>query len=139
MNPKPPERGPLSRARVVSCVLVNQCATPGLGSLAARRVVAGTGQLLLALAGFILMVGWMYELFRHMILQQLGGFVPPWTYGWMGKWGLILFGAGWLWSLFTSISLLRQARADEVVAAKPAPPRLADLSGQPPKHPQSRD
>jgi hypothetical protein len=124
---------PLSHARIVSCVLVNLCATPGLGSLMARRAWAGTGQLLLALAGFVLIVGWMFELFHRLMLQQLGEPVPPGVSGWMGKWGLIFFGAGWLWSLVTSLGLLRQTKKDEPTGRKPVPPRLADLPGQPPK------
>ena len=124
---------PLNRARIVSCVLVNLCATPGLGSLMARRVWAGTGQLLLALVGFVLIVDWMFGLFHRVYLQQLGDPVPPDTSGWMGKWGLIYFGAGWLWALVTSVSLLRQAKTDEATGQKAEPPRLADLPGQPPK------
>ena len=124
---------PISRARAASCALVNLAATPGLGSLMARRIVAGIGQLLLGLLGFILIVGWMFELFRRVFLQQLGDPVPPDSSGWMWKWGLLLFGASWLWSLVTSLSLLRQAKADGQVEPKPIPPRMADLPGQPPK------
>ena len=124
---------PLSRTRAWTCVLTNLCATPGLGSLMARRVFAGIGQLLLALAGFVLIVGWMFELFHRVFLQQLGETVPPDSSGWMWKWGLLLFGAGWLWSLVTSLSLLRQAKADGQVEPQPIPPRMADLPGQPPK------
>jgi hypothetical protein len=124
---------PLSRARVVSCVLVNLCATPGLGSMMARRVLAGIGQLLLAMAGFCLIVGWMFELFHRVFLEQLGEPAPPNSSGWMGKWGLICFGASWLWSLVTSLSLLRQVKSDEQAGQKPAPPRLADLGGKPPE------
>jgi hypothetical protein len=124
---------PISRARAASCALVNLAATPGLGSLMARRIVAGIGQLLLGLLGFILIVGWMFELFHRVFLQQLGDPVPPDSSGWMWKWGLLLFGASWLWSLVTSLSLLRQAKADGQVEPKPIPPRMADLPGQPPK------
>jgi hypothetical protein len=124
---------PLSRARVWTCVLTNLCATPGLGSLMGRRVFAGIGQLLFALAGFVLLVGWMFELFHRVFLQQLGEPVPPNTSGWMWKWGLLLFGAGWLWSLVTSISLLRQAKADGQAESRPIPPRMEDLPGQPPQ------
>ena len=99
----------------------------------ARRVFAGIGQLLLALAGFVLIVGWMFELFRRVFLQQLGNPVPSDSSGWMGKWGLLLFGAGWVWSLVTSLSLLRQAKADGPVEPKPIPPRMADLPGKPPE------
>ena len=124
---------PISRARAASCALVNLAATPGLGSLMARRIVAGIGQLLLGLLGFILIVGWMFELFHRVFLQQFGDPVPPDSSGWMWKWGLLFFGAGWLWSLVTSLSLLRQAKADGQVEPKPIPPRMADLPGQPPK------
>ena len=124
---------PLSRARAWTCVLTNQAATPGLGSLMARRVFAGIGQLLLALAGFVLIVGWIFELCHHVFLQQLDEPVPPDSSGWAGKWGLICFGASWLWSLATSLSLLRQAKADGQVEPRPVPPRMADLPGQPPK------
>ena len=124
---------PLSRARAWTCILTNLFATPGLGSLMARRVFAGIGQLVLALAGFVLIVGWIFELCHHVFLQQLGEPVPPDSSGWMGKWGLICFGASWLWSLATSLSLLRQAKADGPVEPRTAPPRMADLPGQPPK------
>ena len=123
----------LSRARAATCAMFNLAATPGLGSLMARRVVAGTGQLLLALVGFGLIVVWMFEFFRRIFLQQLGEPAPPPVPGWMGKWGVICFVAGWLWSLATSLSLLRQAKATEPAGRIPVPPRLADLPGQPPK------
>lgn len=113
--------------------MVNLAATPGLGSLMARRFFAGIGQLLLSLAGFVLIVVWMIKLFHRVFLQQLGEPVPPDSSGWMWKWGLLLFGAGWLWSLVTSLSFLRQAKADGQVEPKPIPPRMADLPGQPPK------
>jgi hypothetical protein len=113
--------------------LVNLCATPGLGSMMARRVLAGIGQLLLAMAGFCLIVGWMFKLFHRVYLEQLGEPAPPNSSGWMGKWGLILFGASWLWSLVTSVSLLRQVKSDEQAGQRPVPPRLADLAGKPPE------
>jgi hypothetical protein len=99
----------------------------------ARRVFAGIGQLLLALAGFVLLVGWIFELCYRVFLQQLGEAVPPDASGWLWKWGLLLFGAGWLWSLVTSLSLLRQVKVDGSVDSKPIPPRMTDLPGQPPK------
>ena len=121
----------LSRARLVSCVLINQCATPGLGSLMARRILAGTCQLLLALAGFALITGGMFELFYGSILRQLGEPAPKNAPDWMWKWGCILFGAAWLWSLATSLSLLKQAKAGEQTAQQGVPPRLAGLPDKP--------
>jgi hypothetical protein len=99
----------------------------------ARRFIAGTGQLLLALAGFVLIVGWMFELFHRVFLQQIGDPVPPDSSGWMWKWGLICFGASWLWSLVTSLCLWRQAKSDEPAEPKAVPPRMTDVRDQPPK------
>jgi len=123
----------ISRARAWTCILTNQLATPGLGSLMARRVWAGTGQLLLALAGFVLIVGWMFELCHRVYLQQLDEPVPPDSSGWMWRWGLLFFGASWMWSLVTSLSLWRQAKADEPAELRTIPPKLTNLPGQPPK------
>ncbi|MGO8837278.1 MAG: hypothetical protein ACLQAH_13590 [Limisphaerales bacterium] len=89
--------------------------------------------MLLALAGFGLLVGWIFEFCYRFALKQAGEPVSTSSIGWMGKWGLILFMAGWLWSLVTSISLWRQAKTDEAAAQQPEPPRLADLPGQPPR------
>ena len=99
----------------------------------ARRVVVGLCQLVLAVAGFCLILGWMWGLFHREILEQLDEAVPPNSSGALGKWGGICFGASWIWSLFTSISLLREAKADEPSGQRPVPPRLADLGPKPPK------
>jgi len=124
---------PISRARAISCALVNLAATPGLGSLMARRFIAGASQLFLGLVGFGLIVVWMFEYFHRIFLQQLGEPVPPPAPGWMGKWGMICFVVSWLWSLVTSLSLLWRAKAAEPAGPKTLPPRLANLPSQPPK------
>src|ERR1044071_7671109 len=99
----------LTRGYVWVCVLINQCATPGLGSWLGRRRVAGGGQLLLAVTGFLLMTAWLIRFFYGRIAAQLMEKpAPPVTYGWWGKWGLIVFGASWVWAWFPSISLLRE-------------------------------
>ena len=130
--PAQPAR-PLSRARLASCILINLAATPGLGSLIARRFWAGTGQLLLALAGCGLIVGWMFVAFYRLYLQQMDEPAPVTPIGWMWKWGAVCFGASWLWSLVTSLSLLRQAKRDEPSGREAVPPQLSDLPGKPPK------
>ena len=48
----------LSRAAARNAALVNQLATPGLGSLMAGRWVAGLGQLAVFLAGFAYFIAW---------------------------------------------------------------------------------
>ena len=114
----------MNRGRAWSCALINQCATPGLGSLMGRRFISGTGQLLLALAGFGLLLVWMGEYFYRRLLMTMDEPVPQHPYLWLGKWGLICFGAGWAWSLITSISLLRQSRADNPAGEGGVPPRI---------------
>jgi hypothetical protein len=127
-----PDRKPVRRAAARNAALVNQLATPGLGSLMAGRWFAGIGQLVLAVVGFVLVVVWFFEV----IIQyygQINGDVQPHSVGWIGATGAILFVASWLWSLVTSISLWRQAESDERAELKTVPPRMADLPGQPPK------
>lgn len=115
-GPKPPSR---SAAR--NAALVNQLATPGLGSLMAGRWIAGIGQLVLAVAGFGLVVVW----FAEVMIQYYGQVfsdAPTRPVGWIGETGALLFVASWFWSLVTSLSLLRQAAGEESENSKPAPP-----------------
>jgi 4a-hydroxytetrahydrobiopterin dehydratase len=107
MKPSLPPKKP-SRIKARNAALMNQLATPGLGSLMARRWIAGTGQLLLALAGFGLVMVW----FGEEMIQfygQISGNVVVHPVGKILMAGSILFSLAWLWSLFTSFSLLREA------------------------------
>jgi hypothetical protein len=92
-----------------NAAFVNQCATPGLGSLMARRWIAGSGQLALAVTGFVMVAVWFVE----MMLQyygQISGNMQPHPVGWIGETGGILFVVSWLWALVTSFSLFFEAR-----------------------------
>jgi hypothetical protein len=102
----------LDRTTARNCFLMNQFATPGLGSLMARRFIAGTGQLVLAVLGFVLIVAWFVTVMAG-IYQQFNGDVQTSSAGWLGMAGAVVFAASWLWSLVTSLSLLRQARENE--------------------------
>lgn len=104
-----PRGKPISRVTARNAALLNQFATPGLGSLLGRRWIAGTGQLVFAIAGFFLYVIWFIkELTQY--YGQITGDVEVLPIGGFLKSGLILFGASWLWSLVTSISLLHEAK-----------------------------
>src|SRR5678810_585571 len=103
---------PLDRTTARNCFLVNQFATPGLGSLMARRYVAGSGQLLLALIGAGLVIAWFVSVMSR-VYQQVEGDSLSSSAAWLGEAGAVAFIASWLWSLVTSLSLLRQARAKE--------------------------
>ena len=51
---------------------MNQLATPGLGSLIAGRRLAGGGQLLLSLSGFVLVTVWFWRLMLQFYGQISG-------------------------------------------------------------------
>jgi hypothetical protein len=108
----------LSRTTARNSFLINQLATPGLGSLMAGRYVAGSGQLLLALAGFGLVLAWFIALLTQMY-QQIESDTQPKSVAWLGELGALIFAAAWLWALITSLSLVREAGANE---AQPKPP-----------------
>jgi hypothetical protein len=107
---RPP--GPLSRAAARNAALLNQCATPGLGSLMAGRLLPGLGQLLLAVAGFVMVIAW-FVLHALQLYNELVNDAQPKSVAWLGEAGALTFTAAWLWSLVTSLSVLREARANE--------------------------
>ena len=116
-SPQQP-RKPLDRPTARNCALINQLATPGLGSLMARRLVAGIGQLLLALAGFGMLIAW-FILLAVQAYNQFANDLQPRPVGWLGAAGALVFAASWVWSLFTSLSILREARANAPPPAEP--------------------
>jgi hypothetical protein len=74
------------------------------------RTFAGIGQLILAVAGFIMVAGWFIQLCLGMFRFLKGVAAEPLPFPWLGPAGAITFLAAWLWSLVTSLSLLREAR-----------------------------
>ena len=111
---------PLSRRKARNCVLINLLATPGLGSVMAGRWVAGIGQLLVAVAGFVLVIGWFALLTINAYNQAANG-AEPRSAAWLGEAGAALFTAAWLWALVTSLQLLRATKQCEPMRE---PPRL---------------
>jgi hypothetical protein len=98
---------------------VNVFATPGLGSLLARRFFAGSGQLLLSLSGFCMVMYWMIQKMRVYYGQMFGTNLSPRLGEPWGKWGLICFAASWIWTIGSSILLIMRAK-DEM----PIPPKI---------------
>jgi len=114
------------RPRTISpwiCVLINQGAFPGLGTVMMGRRV-GYAQAVIMVAGFFLTMG-----FLLWYLACIGRYAAnsTWTeayfkslyrpYQWSLYWGLGLCATAWVWSLFSSIAMLRASR-------KPGPPPL---------------
>jgi hypothetical protein len=92
--------------------LINQLATPGLGSLLAGRYLAGTGQLLLAIAGFLMVVAWFVVVAMQMY-EQIEEPSHSHSVAWLGEIGGVTFAAAWFWALATSLSLLREAKLNQ--------------------------
>ena len=109
---------PLNRTTARNSFLINQFATPGLGSLMAGRWVEGIGQVILAVIGFCLVVAWFVSVMVQ-FFQQLDSEGSTKSVAWLGETGALFFGAAWLWSLVTSLSLLREAREREASGGEP--------------------
>jgi len=113
-----PKKSRYTKAR--NATLMNLLATPGLGSLLAGRWLAGTGQLLVFLAGFVLFCAWalnnLTQYYHMMSAGIMSETAPPTDIGWnrMATFSIVLCVAGWLWSLVTSLSLLREAAEAKV-------------------------
>ena len=111
MKPSSP-RAPLSPARARNCALLNQFATPGLGSLMAGRVFAGAGQLGIFLVGFVLFLIWFVGVVRHFYSLMFTD-AEPHPRHWLAFAGISWCAVAWLWSLVTSLSIIREGRRNE--------------------------
>lgn len=112
---------PLNRTKARNCVLINQLATPGLGSCMASRWVAGTGQLILAVAGFVMLIGW-FGLVAINTYNLVVKDLEPKPAAWLGEAGGLTFLVSWVWALVTSFQILRSAKQSEPMRE---PPRLS--------------
>jgi hypothetical protein len=106
----------LDRGAAMACVGMNLLATPGLGTMIAGRFVVGALQLLLAVVGFCLIIGWFYYLF------QAAFEAAPVGRAWMWQSGLAIFAAGWLGALWSSLGIMRDAKTT-------TPPKLDGTPG----------
>src|ERR1700744_4528602 len=111
--------------------LINILMFPGLGTLYAGRWLSGIGQVLLAIAGAILMFLWLYKILEQYYGLMFGD-VKPMSVGWIGETGGVLLGISWCWALVSSLSFFREAARQEaesfkqrvLVTARPATPPI---------------
>ncbi|MEN9735025.1 MAG: hypothetical protein RLZ45_3020 [Verrucomicrobiota bacterium] len=104
-----------------NALILNLATTPGLGSFLAGRRWVGSMQMLMAVSGFVVLMLWFWDLARQFwdLLQSSDTVVRPDTRQLMA--GGILFGGAWLWSLWTSISILRQSKDGAPSTSVPGP------------------
>ncbi len=92
----------------------------------AGRTLPGIGQLTLAVIGFVLVIVWFaLTLTQVYELTDFSREITGKSYVRFGVSGAVVFGASWFWALATSISLLREAKKNNVPLQTPIPPRVA--------------
>jgi len=109
---------PLSPAAARNYVVLNQLGTPGLGSILAGWRFAGAGQLLLALSGSGMFIGWVFRA----VYNQLVDSMEPHSASRLGIVGVSIFAVAWIWALVTSRQILRAAKQSQPPGG--IPPRL---------------
>jgi hypothetical protein len=92
-----------------SALATNLFVLPGLGSIMTRRVVAGALQAVLSLAGAGLSLYWLVLLATLWVRAGEFPEAPPSLA--LGVGGVGIFAFGWLWSLATSLSVIRAVRS----------------------------
>ena len=93
---------PVTRNKVTMCVAINQLATPGLGSILAGRVLVGACQLLMAVAGFLMVLIWFGKLivfYYQLASFDQSGSGEEFSGHWLGLYGGGLFFVAWIWAL----------------------------------------
>lgn len=119
MRMKPSSVPPkISHPKARNAALLNLFATPGLGSLVVGRLLAGTGQLLLALLGFVLVLVWFFKIIIPYYSMMFGETQPPPINWKVGEAGAGIFVVAWCWSLVTSISIYRAVSQTELDSLK---------------------
>jgi hypothetical protein len=99
---------PVDETFAWACLMANVVGVPGVGTLMARRRI-GFFQAALAMAGGVLLTWWLFVFLAAVV--RTGSLPPEGGPGFrMGLEGIALFGAGWLWSLASSVAILREAR-----------------------------
>ncbi len=105
----PKSAQPYSRNKLMTCIMLNQLATPGLGSWLVGYRIAGAGQMLMAVAGFGLVTDWFLRLMSEMLATFGSAPVQESAHpaSWLWQAGVILFVMSWLWAGITSLAIYR--------------------------------
>jgi hypothetical protein len=104
-----------------TALAINLGATPGLGSFVAGHRVVGLFQMGLAVSGFIAILAWFWGLLRGAWESVQAGGSISWPPAQALIVGCALFAGAWLWSMVTSLQILRDLR-------KTTPPILPESS-----------
>ena len=130
---------PLSRSKAYTCVVINQLAFPGMGTVMAGRWT-GYPQAAIMLVGFFLVMGFMCCYFASLagfIMHSNGAEIKLkelcHPYAWAGLYGLAACAVAWVWALVSSVAILH--------AAPPSVPKVSvveDNKGNGPSQPSEK-
>ena len=95
------------------CAGVNVLAVPGLGSIMAGRRATGAIQMVLAIVGFALALAWCSKLIALYSHADEAPDLASLPYRLLIA-GAVMFISGWLWSLASSLQILRETRKTNV-------------------------
>lgn len=98
------------RSRLEIAIVINQLATPGLGSWIAGRKIVGAGQLVLAVAGFLMFVAYFVQLMAGVVQALRTGEALAWPPAARWQVSLLTFALAWLWAGITSWGIYRELR-----------------------------
>ena len=106
----------IDRSTAWVCLTTNLFVMPGVGSWMAGQRALGVAHVLMSFGGVLLMTVWLcWFVFQWIESQQMPKSAGP--YLWVAVLGVVLFAGAWLWSLMSSVALLRRAGRN----APPAP------------------
>ena len=107
----------ISRQQARTCMIVNQLACPGIGTLMGGRRVTGLIQAAMMIAGFCSVITWgvlqisaVYKFALDARATEVAQ--PP---AWVGIGGLALCAIAWFWALFSSFRILHESRRQQSV------------------------
>ncbi|HTR43547.1 MAG TPA: hypothetical protein VMH87_18190 [Pseudomonadales bacterium] len=126
-----PPKLPLTSDQAWGYTLLN-VSIPGWGSWKAGRKFTGFGEMFILIACLFLFGMWFFQYMNRVFQSELGeDALPPVPPNWLWQWGIVLYVVSVVWTVVTSVSMVREAKAHEAEVRRNTPPKLADLPKPP--------
>jgi hypothetical protein len=126
-----PPQLPLTKDRAWAYVLLN-ISVPGWGSWKAGRKTTGFWEMFLFVVCLFFFGLWFYDWMNRIFQSQLGeDALPPVPPNWIWQGAVGIYAVSVVWTILTSVSMIREAGAHEAEVRRNTPPKLADLPKPP--------